>query len=218
MKTLLCIRHAQSEANKKRILGSQLPFPLTPEGKADAALIAQQLRSLYPVTKIITSPLLRATQTAEAFQEVYGITYSLDARLVEQNLGSFSGMGYDEVKELSSYEHNTLDRWDWVPAGGGESYAMIAERVENFLKELVSPEESHGESHNDEQEQETILIVTHAVVFRILRAILKNTIPLYEAGFPNNGEIWKIAFTKPGDQHSIESLFLGSSSTFVHNP
>lgn len=207
MSNLYFIRHAESEANKKRILASRRSFPLTPAGKQDAKCIASELKNLVPVDNIITSPLIRAQQTAEAFREVYGCPMSVDERLLEQDLGPYSGMSYDEVKSQAGYEMDPLNRWDWVPGGSGESYTMVADRVTSFLDSL-----------KDLADKSHILIVTHAVVFRLLRAALEHTLPVYPKEFPNNGEIWKVKFHRLGQRYDIESLFLGDSRHFIHNP
>jgi len=205
MNYLYFIRHAESEANKKRILASRLPFPLTEEGREDTRRIAAELKALVPISRIISSPLLRAKQTAAAFSEAYGVPVSFDEKLSEQDLGSFSGMSYDEVKSMPDYQSDTLLRWNWIPRGNGESYTMVAERVQSFLESLTD-------------EQGHTLIVTHAVVFRLLRAVLECTLPNYPEKFPNNGEIWKVEFRRPGVPHEIESILLGNSRSFKHNP
>lgn len=200
------IRHGESEANRKRILASRLPFPLSPEGKADARLIAGELKELTSLDRIISSPLLRARETAEPFSGLFNLPVETDERLSEQDLGIYSGMNYDEVKTERDYEKNPLNRWDWQPAGGGESYAMVSRRVKSFFLDM------------EKVPKERILVVTHAVVFRLIRGFLEQTLPLYPESFPNNGEIWKVDFTGIGDYHNIESLFLGNSRDFVHNP
>lgn len=207
MSTLYIIRHAESEANKKRILASRLPYPLTKAGKSDADLIASELKEITTIQRIITSPLIRAVETADSFKEIFSIKPEIDDRISEQELGSYSGMNYDEVKIQPGYEINPLKRWNWVPDGGGESYAMIAERITAFFSSLER-----------NQLDNNILIVTHAVSFRLIKAILENTLPDYPHGFPNNGEIWKVKFKGLGQFHQIESIFLGNSKTFVHNP
>ncbi len=206
MGKLYLIRHAQSEANKERIMASRLPFPLTTEGKADADLIARELAAEFSIDRIISSPLIRAKQTAASFAARFKLSVEEDERVSEQDLGRYSGMTYDQVKEEAQYETETSRRWDWVPEGGGESYRMIAERVKSFFSDM------------DPASDENILIVTHAVTFRLIRAVLENTLPLYPEGFPNNGEIWKVDFMGVGKKHSIESLMLGNSEHFVHNP
>lgn len=212
MSNLYFIRHAESEANKQRILASRQSFPITQAGQQDALRIATELEALVPIDGIITSPLLRARQTAEVFRNLYNCRMSEDERLSEQDLGPFSGMSYDEVKIYPEYEMDPLKRWDWIPtlnngSNTGESYAMVADRVTGFLGSLGNPAD---DSHT--------LVVTHAVVFRLLRAVLENCLPEYPRDFPNNGEIWKVEFRGLGIRHDIESIFLGDSRNFVHNP
>lgn len=207
MKTLYFIRHAESEANKARILGSRLPYPLTAEGKLDSESIASELLNLTDIDLIISSPLKRAVQTAESFSAVYNLEIKTDDRITEQFLGNFSGMAYDEVKQKKNYEKNPLNRWNWEPEGGGESYSMIADRITAFLDDIKTLEGKNN-----------ILIVTHAVSLRIITAALKNTLPEYPENFPNNGEILKVEFSGLGVPHEIESIFLGKSREFNHNP
>ena len=206
MTTLYFIRHAQSEANKNRIMASRQAFPLTKEGKADADLIASELKDIVSIHRIISSPLIRAKQTAESFAKAYGLPLEEDERISEHELGKFSGMTYDEVKEYDDYETETQKRWDWIPEGG-ESYKMISDRVRSFFSDLEK-----------NQEDKNILIVTHAVTFRLIKAVLENTLPNYPSRFPNNGEIWKVKFSGLGKVHTIESLMLGNSREFEHNP
>ena len=207
MVDLYFIRHAESEANKKRILASRLPFPLTEEGREEASLIAGQLKEKARIDRIISSPLLRAVQTAEPFGRVFGLDVETDDRLTEHHLGRFSGMSYDEVKALADYESVTLKRWSWFPEGGGESYSDVAGRIKSFLYSM------------QELEPETsVLVITHAVALRLVEAVLKNTLPAYPEAFPNNGEIRKTTFESVGTVHDIESIMLGNSSRFHHNP
>lgn len=207
MSTLYLIRHAQSEANSARILASRQPFPLTKAGKADADLIAGELKQRVQINRIISSPLIRAKQTAESFETVYNVKIEEDPRIIEQDMGIYSGKDYDQVKGMENYKTDPLKRWNWVPEGGGESYAMIADRIQSFFKELES-----------QQSEDNILIVTHAISFRLIQAVLENTLPSYPKSFPNNGEIWRVDFTSLGQFHKIESIFLGNSKDFIHNP
>ncbi|MBF9014968.1 histidine phosphatase family protein [Oceanispirochaeta sp. M2] len=206
MSELYLIRHAQSKANSQRIMASRQAFPLTDAGKADADLIASQLYETIQIDRIISSPLNRAMQTAASFADLYNLEIEVDERISEQELGKYSGMTYDQVKKEEQYETVTSRRWDWVPEGGGESYRMIADRVRSFFDSFSM------------DAPDKILIVTHAVTFRLIRAVLENTLPEYPESFPNNGEIWKVDFKGIGQHHSIESLLLGNSRDFAHNP
>ncbi len=208
MSILYLIRHAESEANSRRILASRLPFPLSEAGMNDARRIAVELQKITAMDSIISSPLLRAKQTADCFSRAYGnMPVEKDMRLAEQDLGVFSGMSYDEVKVIEDYERETLNRWNWVPRGGGESYAMIANRVTSFFNDI-----------SNLNSNQRVLVVTHAVVFRLIRGFLDKTLPGYPSSFPHNGEIWKVDYSGKQQVCEIERMFLGNSRSFIHNP
>jgi broad specificity phosphatase PhoE len=137
MKQLYFVRHTESEANKKNILASQIDFPLSNTGKQQAEKIAGAFFLTFSVDTIISSPLLRAYQTATFYaQKRRQLTIEKNASLIEQNLGIFSGMTYDELDTRNDYCHDRSQRWNWIPAGGGESYRMVAERVSSFFTEI----------------------------------------------------------------------------------
>lgn len=201
---LYFIRHAESTANMKDILASRLDFPLSEKGFSDARKIAAAFTRNVRLDRIISSPLLRAKQTAEVFAREANLEVEIHTALIEQHLGRFSGMNYHELENHADYEHDRARRWDWIPAGGGESYAMIAERLRPFFEEL-----SHGS-------QQHVLVVTHAVTLRLVRALLENTIPAYPKEIAKNGEIWETEFYGLGIRHHIRSLFPDESAMTSH--
>lgn len=203
MKTIYFIRHAQSEANLKDILASRQDFPLTEKGRADAQAIAAEFKEIAALDRIVCSPLLRAQQTAEPIAKAFGLTVETDERIIEQDLGVFAGMTYAELEGRSDYMHERSKRWNWVPDGGGESYEMIAQRLEPFFQSL------------EKLEGDNILFVTHAVTLRLIKAHLEQTLPDYPHEIAKNGEIWKINFTGLGNKHEVESIFLGGSKESI---
>lgn len=201
MKTIYFIRHAQSEANLNDILASRQDFPLTEKGLADAAAIAAEFKSIATLDRIICSPLIRAQQTAEPIAEAFGLKVETDERIIEQDLGVFAGMTYADLEDRPDYMHERSKRWNWVPDGGGESYEMIALRLEPFFQSLET------------MEGESILFVTHAVTLRLIKAHLEQTLPEYPHAIAKNGEIWKTQFIGLGNKHEVESIFLGGSKS-----
>ena len=199
MKTIYFIRHTQSEANLKGILASRQDYPLTEKGRQEAVVIASEFKGIAQLDRIFCSPLKRAQQTAQPIAEAFGLDVETDERITEQDLGVFSGMTYAELDDRPEYMHERSKRWEWVPEGGGESYEMIANRLESFFRSLES------------LEGERILSVTHAVTLRIVKATLEQTLPDYPQDIANNGEIWKVQFTGLGNIHKVESIFLGGS-------
>jgi broad specificity phosphatase PhoE len=205
MKNLFFIRHAESQANVQNILASQIDFPLSKKGRQDAARIAEAFSQKQRIERIISSPLTRAVQTAEAFARLNNTAIERNDLLMEQHLGRYSGLTYDEVQNEAEYVHDREKRWQWVPEGGGESYEMIAKRLTTFFLEFTAQQ-----NHYD------TLIVTHAVTLRMVRALLENTIPEYPLEIAKNGEIWQTEFQTLGQYHPIKSIFLGNSEEMNH--
>ncbi len=187
------MRHAQSEANRREVLASQQDYPLSEEGEAQALLIAKRFKAFLDerdktIEHIIASPLLRAQQTARPFEEAFGVKLETNELIIEQHLGRYSGMSYLEIEDEPGYMHDRTKRWDWIPAGGGESYRMLAQRIVGFFSTLET---------ND------CLCVTHAVTMRLMHAVLTDTLPDYPEWIPANGDIWEIDLERVGVVHSI---------------
>lgn len=191
------IRHAESTANVSNILASQSEFSLTDEGKCQAQEIAKKFLSEIYITDIISSPLNRALETAAYFQKISKVNLLVNYDLMEQNLGIYAGKTYEEIDSEPNYMHDRAKRWNWVPAGGGESYQMMSRRVMEFFDYLKS----------NFHDRRTPLIVSHAVTMRLIRAILEDTLPNYPIETAKNGEIWKIDFKYVGYNHKIEEKF-----------
>ena len=207
MATLFFMRHAESEANKNRILASQTDISITPRGMEDAYNIAREFLKDIELNGIFSSPQLRACQTANPFEKMSGIKAEIDKAVSEQHFGRFTGMSYDAVKMDPAYEKDVTKRWNWVPEGGGESYKMLASRITPFFERLDNLDDDSN-----------YLIVSHAVTLRIIKGLLEDTLPLYPDKIANNGEIWQVEYKGLGFKHVIKSLFYGNSSSMVHNP
>ena len=200
MTTLFLIRHAESVANASHILASRMNFALTEAGKSDAAALASEFSSQWKIDAIWCSPLLRAEQTAAPFLLACDAPLRLDDRLQEQYLGRFSGLSYAEAEADPAYCRERKARWNWVPEGGGESYEMIATRVQSFLSDLRKQCAS--------QALENVLIVTHAVTLRLFRACFEQTLPDYPERISDNGEIWRVPLLPKGIPATVETLAL----------
>ena len=59
---------------------------------------------------------------------------------------------------------------------------------------------------------QAVLLVTHAVTLRLVRALVENTVPEYPVEIARNGEIWQINFTRLGIRHDIHEMMLGSQA------
>lgn len=200
MTNVFLLRHAESVANADNLLAGRIDFPLSMAGKVNASAISEEFSSTTKVNLIWCSPLLRAQQTAACFVVACDAPLRIDDRLQEQHMGRFSGLSYGEVEADPTYCRDRTARWDWVPEGGGESYRMIAERVEFFLTDL--------RKQCDREKLDSVLIVTHAVTLRLFRACLEATLPRYPERIAGNGEVWNVELAPAGSPSTVKTLNL----------
>lgn len=127
---ILLVRHGQTAANAAGLLLGRADPPLTDLGRLQAAASAAALAG---VTRVVTSPLCRARQTAEAFGP--GVAREVDERWTELDYGEFEGRPVKDVP------NSTWQRWrrdaSYSPPGG-ESLAALGRRVRDACEELTS--------------------------------------------------------------------------------
>ena len=123
---LILVRHGRTALNATGRLQGRIDEPLDDVGRKQAALVAEHVG---PVETLISSPLRRATETAEAF----GIPFETDERWVELSYGVFEGVAVADTPS------EAWDRWqddvNYVPSGG-ESLARLDLRVREACEEL----------------------------------------------------------------------------------
>jgi len=147
----LFLRHGQAKNNVERILaGRTKGFPLTELGIQQAEKIGDFLKPLN-ISKIYCSPIERAEQTARIVANKVDLVCNVDERLTEIDMGTFTGMHYDEMFEkhgnifLKFYQGHPI-----VEKNGIETFSSVKKRI---LDMVDNCSRKHGE--------ETILLVTH---------------------------------------------------------
>ena len=141
------IRHGETDWNLEGRLQGQRDIPLNDVGRVQAEEAGRRLRNLVPQFEdldYVASPMTRTRETMERLREAIGLYpgyYRLDERLVELTFGSWEGMTWKEVRkhepQLAALRER--DKWNYAPPGGGESYAMLADRVRPILDDLTRP-------------------------------------------------------------------------------
>ncbi|OAI44292.1 hypothetical protein AYO38_09840 [bacterium SCGC AG-212-C10] len=135
---LILVRHGQSEGNASGILQGRLDFGLTPLGQLQASHTADHLRSRTHVKRVVSSPLLRAKQTAGPIAEALGIELELDPALAEYDMGEASGLTGAELRErfpdvMSSWERGVRPSFP-----GEEGRDIFRQRVDGFFQRLLA--------------------------------------------------------------------------------
>ena len=90
---IILLRHAESEGNAGGYWQGQYDYPLTATGEAQATALAQRWKSEgRKFDKAISSPLLRARQTAEIISQELEISIDFEDNWMERDYGCFSGL------------------------------------------------------------------------------------------------------------------------------
>jgi probable phosphoglycerate mutase len=144
MLTLILTRHGEA-APGDIMLGGQLDVTLTPKGRLEAEALGRRLTGVR-IDRIISSPMLRALETAQTIAT--GRPVELDERLRELDYGRWEGLTYAEIEDR---DPELRARWDHDPGSthspGGESGEEVAARALSFLVELLEAELATAAAH-----------------------------------------------------------------------
>jgi isoleucyl-tRNA synthetase len=144
------IRHGEAEHNVANILSGKKDdeFHLTDKGKKQVEEAVKNLKD-KGITKIISSPFVRTTETAEIVLQGLGMDkskLSFDDRLGEHYLGVLNGHLVNEYHELAKTGEEIYD----IRPEGGENLLDVKKRTGDFLYEV-----------DKNNKNEVILVVTH---------------------------------------------------------
>ena len=154
---LLLLRHGQTALSvDKRYSGVGDP-PLTEAGLAQAAGAAARLGGMRQISTVLTSPLRRARQTADAVARATRVPLDVRAGLIETAFGQWEGLTFAEARERDPETHAKWLGAEDVPPPGGESFAVVRERVAAELRGIVA-----------EYEGETIVLVSHVTPIKMI--------------------------------------------------
>jgi broad specificity phosphatase PhoE len=130
---LAFVRHGQTEANRTGVLLGRLDPPLNDAGREQAAVVAARVELLAPA-RIVTSPLVRAMETAQIVAVALGLPVEVDDRLIEVDYGEYDGMPLGELPA------DLVRKWrndaDFAPPGG-ESLASVGKRMGAYTSEVL---------------------------------------------------------------------------------
>lgn len=196
---LYIIRHGETDLNSKHVLQGRSDHELNAKGMEQGKKAGTWLRKEQILfTKVYSSPLKRAVQTAEYVAN--DIEIVTDERLIEMDYGPYEGMSLlkpnkEVLKFFSDFANN--------PAPDGmEQLSDIVARTGDFV-----------ESIRDECSLENVLISTHAIAMKgILEYLDKNAGGKYWSKNIGNCEIYKVDCTDgvygtPESIYKIKKLF-----------
>jgi len=148
---IIFLRHGQATNNTERILAGRTEgIPLTDTGIEQAQHTAELLKHMN-ISAIYSSPIQRAKHTAEIVAEHNSLNVTIDDRLIELDMGKFTGMPYDEIfnshgNVFMKFYNGELE----IAHNGVETFAEVKKRILGIVDHII-------EKHPDEN----IVLVTH---------------------------------------------------------
>ncbi|AKE40911.1 phosphoglycerate mutase [Corynebacterium kutscheri] len=203
---LILLRHGQTEYNATRRMQGHLDTQLSDLGLEQAKTAARYLAT-QNITKIVSSDLRRAQDTAMIIAEKLGLDISFDSRLRETHLGEWQAKTHEEVDTAypgarAFWRENPT----WAPPGG-ESRIDVAQRSSQVVDEFMR--------HYANWDDATVLFVSHGGTISALTARLLNLETHHYSVFSGLGNTaWAQliarprslqALTYPGERKQTES-------------
>jgi len=158
MNQIIILRHVESEANRAGVGLGRTDSPPTELGLEQLRLTVDALRD-EPITRVLTSPLSRARQLADAISATHGVEANASDGLIELDVGELEGLEWPIVRKRFA---EFLGQWRGdesvtAPMPGGESLMDVLKRARPLFDQLIAdPSEGTG------------LIVTHNFVVKML--------------------------------------------------
>jgi ribonuclease H / adenosylcobalamin/alpha-ribazole phosphatase len=150
------LRHGQTPMSVQKRYAGRTDAPLTEMGVQQAAAAAKRLASAG-LGVIVTSPLLRTVQTAQAVAAVTGAAVVTDDGFRETDFGAWEGLTFAEVRERWPAEITAWLADPDVAPPGGESFTDVSARVTAALDRVLAARAG-----------QTVLIVSHVTPIKML--------------------------------------------------
>ena len=163
--TLLLLRHGQTELNRDGKYSGRGNPELTDLGKKQIAHAARHISERGDVDVILSSPLGRCQETAQAAAEALGMgkdAITTDEAIIEMDFGTWEGRRFVEIQEDHPEAHRECFNYATAAPHGGESPEQVYRRVSEFVDRVIA-----------EYPGKTVLVVTHMMPIKsVLRRAL----------------------------------------------
>ena len=158
---LYLIRHGESECNVKLRLYGRTDCLLTEQGCRQAREAGAKLRGAG-IHRCISSPLIRAAETARLAFMDRSVKIELVVRLMEQDMGLFEDKPFLEMQEqYPELVTAMLKDWTKVVPPEGESFESLRDRVWELVCELR------------ERDEDTVLVSHNGPLSTIMMLLLE---------------------------------------------
>ncbi len=138
------LRHGESVGNVEERFQGQADFPLTDKGRTQAHVLAERWLTLgVKFDLAITSPLIRARETAQIVADVLNVPVEEDPIWMERDNGAMSGLTREEVNKLfpepvfrtpyDSFGESGEGDWELFLRAGHAMHELLKRPAGNYL-------------------------------------------------------------------------------------
>ncbi len=181
------VRHGETDWNREGVLQGFSDIPLNDTGRQQARVASALIASL-PVTRLISSPLVRAAETARLINESLQKPIDHCADLRERHFGVFEGKSVREIEALKACmatDALAAEENGYPCPPEAESYAGFKTRTISSINKWLACHEG-----------QTLMFVCHGGIYRVLRRALTgevdaspNVQPYF---FEKSGQTWLV--------------------------
>jgi ribonuclease H / adenosylcobalamin/alpha-ribazole phosphatase len=154
--TMLLVRHGETPLSVERRFSGTGDPELTERGLAQAAAVAERLAG-RDVAAVVSSPRVRAQQTAAAIAKAVGVDPVIDDGVAETDFGKWEGHTFAEIRERWPNEMKAWLADPDVAPPGGESFTATFARVAAARARLVA-----------EHSGRTLVVVSHVTPIKAM--------------------------------------------------
>ncbi len=149
MTTFYLIRHGSTDFIGKVLVGRMPGIHLNAEGRNQAARLAERFSGI-PISRIFSSPIERALETAEPLSRELGIAVRIAEEISEVEYGEWTGRAVSDLVDDPAWQrYSSFRTGAHVP--GGESVLELQNRLAGWM-------ETTRRAHPEER----IAVVSHA--------------------------------------------------------
>lgn len=170
MTRLYLMRHAQT-ADVSKFHGSESDIGLSEWGHEQSRRVAGRFAGV-PIAAVYSSAMRRAIDTAAPIAATLGLVPQQIRALHERSMGSLAGADRSEFRHVYTEAMNAWATGDLdFTHDSGESYRMMRDRAVPALVGLL-----------DRHRGESVLVVSHGMLIRVLLSSLVPELPVSELG------------------------------------
>ena len=156
LRRLYILRHGETQWNKEEIFRGTKDIPLNEKGLNQAEMAGLYFKD-KPINRILSSPLKRAFQTAQAVGDATGTKIEIVDEFTDINFGIWEGLTVEEVKKTYTSDFELWRRSpEMLSVQGGETLHRVRDRISRGIERHIT------------KDDESVLVVTHRVICKVM--------------------------------------------------